>query len=96
MTDCSAAAPSIPEGDHQGRVERPAEQTTETERIGVEDLRAVEIGHHAADPQKALGLQGFHTPNRSPIRSATRRALAMMVSVGFTAPIEGKKLASVT
>ena len=28
--------------------------------------------------------------------SATRSALAMMVSVGFTAPIEGKKLASVT
>ncbi len=27
--------------------------------------------------------------------SATRRALAMMVSVGLTAPIEGKKLASV-
>jgi hypothetical protein len=28
------------------------------------------------------------------IRSATRSALAMMVSVGFTAPIDGKKLAS--
>jgi hypothetical protein len=30
------------------------------------------------------------------ICSATRKALAMMVSVGFTAPIDGKKLASVT
>lgn len=37
---------------------------------------------------------GFYAPKRSLMRSATRRALAMMVSVGFTAPIEGKKLAS--
>ena len=35
-------------------------------------------------------------PSRSLSRSATRSALAMIVSVGFTAPIEGKKLASVT
>jgi len=35
-------------------------------------------------------------PRRSLIRPATRRTLTMMVSVGFTAPIDGKKLASVT
>ena len=28
--------------------------------------------------------------------SATRSALAMMVNVGFTEPMDGKKLASVT
>ena len=39
-----------------------------------------------------IGLQ----PRRCLMRSATRRALAMMVRVGFTAPMEGKKLASVT
>jgi hypothetical protein len=33
---------------------------------------------------------------RASIRSATRSEFAMMVSVGFTAPIEGKKPASVT
>lgn len=32
---------------------------------------------------------------RTAIWSPTRRALATMVSVGFTAPMEGKKLASV-
>lgn len=35
-------------------------------------------------------------PRRSPIWLATRSAFAMMVSVGFTAPMDGKKLASVT
>ena len=52
----------------------------------------------------AGGLQGnglrrhrtLRTQSRDAILSATRRALATMVSVGFTAPIEGKKLASVT
>ncbi len=34
--------------------------------------------------------------SRSLMMSATRSALAMIVSVGFTAPIDGKKLASVT
>jgi hypothetical protein len=33
--------------------------------------------------------------SRSLMMSATRSALAMIVSVGFTAPIDGKKLASV-
>jgi hypothetical protein len=34
--------------------------------------------------------------SRAAIRSATRIALAMMVRVGFTAPIEGMKLPSTT
>src|SRR6516164_4661307 len=34
--------------------------------------------------------------NRSAIRSATRRALAIIVSAGFTAPDDGKKLPSTT
>ena len=59
-------------------------------------VRAIEVRHNAADPEDALAVKGFHAPSRSPIWSATRRALAMMVSVGFTAPMEGKKLASVT
>ncbi len=33
---------------------------------------------------------------RAEITSATRRALAMIVNVGLTAPMDGKKLASVT
>jgi hypothetical protein len=35
-------------------------------------------------------------PSRSRIRSPTRRAFAMMVSAGFTAALEGKKLPSTT
>ena len=42
-----------------------------------------------------LGL-GSGQPNRFSMMLATRRALAMRVRVGFTAPMEGKKLASVT
>ena len=37
-----------------------------------------------------------HHARRSLMMSATRKALAMMVSVGLTAPMDGKKLASVT
>ena len=84
------------ERTQQGRVQWPTGQPAEAERVGIENLRAVEVRHDPADPQNAPGVQGFHAPSRSRIRSATRSALAMMVSVGFTAPIEGKKLASVT
>ncbi len=41
-----------------------------------------------------LYLSGY--PSRSAMCSPTRKALAMIVRVGLTAPIEGKKLASVT
>ena len=40
-------------------------------------------------------LRSSHA-RRSLMMSATRKALAMMVSVGLTAPMDGKKLASVT
>ena len=42
------------------------------------------------------GMRNRHAPRRCLIPSATRSALAMIVRVGFTAPIDGKKLASVT
>ncbi len=49
--------------------------------------------HHAAHEEGHDDGGGHRRPFRM---SATRSAFAMMVSVGFTAPIEGKKLASVT
>jgi len=56
------------------------------------------LGDHRRVDRKRAVLEFDHAdplaPSRSLILSATRRALAMMVKVGFTAPIEGKKLAS--
>ena len=51
-----------------------------------------------AGQQNQRAESGAHcqATSRSRMRSPTRSALAMMVSVGFTAPMEGKKLASVT
>ena len=43
-----------------------------------------------------LFVGGGRYQNRSAIPSATRSAFAMIVSVGLTAAIDGKKLASVT
>lgn len=59
---------------------------------------------HATGPASRSGCRGVgrltsepvRTPSRSAISSATRRALAMMVSVGFTAVLETKKLESAT
>lgn len=44
-------------------------------------------------PAKVTGERSRHI-SRPLMRSATRSALAMIVSVGLTAPIDGKKLAS--
>jgi hypothetical protein len=41
-------------------------------------------------------LSASAQPSRALMWSATRRAFAMIVSVGFTAPMEGKKLPSAT
>ena len=59
---------------------------------GAVGIRAVGVG---AVRRVAVAQDVAHA-RRSLMWSATRRALAMMVSVGFTAPMEGKKLASVT
>ena len=90
--------------------ERAGMDAAEAERVAVEGLGPVEVGDDpadAGDPGRAPAPTGgqaeqnqagpqFQAHRRSLMRSATRMALAMMVSVGFTAPIEGKKLASTT
>src|SRR6185437_14622734 len=53
-----------------------------------------EIQPRHARSSVALPAIARVAPSRSAIRSATRSALAIIVSVGFTAPIDGKKLAS--
>jgi hypothetical protein len=72
---------------------RTSRDGREAERRAVKTLRAREIRHDSADAQDPLRP---HLPRRAAMPSATRSALAMIVSVGFTAPMEGKKLASTT
>ena len=49
-----------------------------------------------APARRSSSVRPLPHPRRSSRWSPTRRALAMIVSVGFTAPIEAKKLASTT
>ncbi len=74
------------------RVEPSKADAREAQSLPIETLGAGQVSDDATDAQDAHGSYF----SRSAIRSATRRALAMIVNVGFTAPIEGKKLASVT
>ena len=88
-----------PDQDHRDR-DRPRlehalrllDRVIEAENL-VERAERQEQQHQAvADDERDDGRRRH---SRSLMMSATRSALAMIVSVGFTAPIEGKKLASV-
>ena len=81
------------------KVFRGARVITPVQRI-CGDLAAVDSCHASlisGTLMKTAALEASrHACHRALIRSATRKALAMMVRVGFTAPMDGKKLASVT
>jgi len=70
---------------------RPAWGRQAQERC-IESSRA----RHVADGQCDARALHAHHDKRPRMWSATRKALAMMVSVGFTAPLLGKKLPSTT
>ena len=54
------------------------------------------IAGHARQTMAPDGLSHDQAERRLAMWSATRREFAMIVSVGFTAPMDGKKLASAT
>ena len=66
----------------------------------VERTEGHDLGEVARDPEDhehVAALSGVHQdPNRSRMWSPTRRALAMIVRVGLTAPIDTKKPESTT
>ncbi len=59
-------------------------------------LGGADPGEPPAEDEDARALAHVVPPSRSSRWSPTRSALAMMVRVGFTAPIETKKLAFTT
>ena len=72
---------------------RLLDRVVETENL-IERAEWQKQHHQSVSDDERDDCRRHHS--RSLMISATRSALAMIVSVGFTAPIEGKKLASVT
>ena len=88
LVTCSSDLPAAlaPAEDRARRRER--DQGDALDQPGRVDGVGLGLGRHVPCQYQAV--------SRWPMWSATRRALAMAVSAGFTAPMLGKKLVSTT
>jgi len=68
----------------------------QSDRVDSFDKRLRSGKKNSAGQQQGAEDTARHHDNLSTRRSPTRKALAMIVSAGFTAPLDGKKLPSTT
>lgn len=90
------ATPRSPRPQHQTEIAEPQRVAVplEIENLPIEGRHVGYIAYRQRDAGAVRRLSRIRHERRSLMMSPTRNVLAMMVSVGFTAPLETKKLAS--